>query len=183
MTTYDYEADTNQQKTDSKDGLAELSRLVNKLARQRVMVAKKEDELKEEKKNLENLAQVLIPDLMDELGQTSCQTSSGVTVTVTPKVRARLTDETREAAARWLEDHNQDKLLKNDFKIKLNKGEKENADALRSALDGLGIPYKNKLDVHPQTLGKFIRERDEAGEPVPDDLFNVYRYREAKTKI
>lgn len=178
----DYGEDELEKEPTSKEGLAQLSRLVLELSKQRVVAAQAEETAKEEKKKMEELAQIAIPDLMEELGVESVKVS-GMVVEVVPKVRARISDATREGAAAWLRENNLDKLLKNEFSLKLNTGEEAQAQLLREKLEELNLPYKNKLNVAPQTLGKFIRERDAEGEPVPDDLFNIYRYKEAKIKI
>ena len=183
MSTYDFGEDELDRVPASEDGLARLSRLVNDMAKQRVIVAKAEDTLKEEKAKLEDLSQNTIPDLMEELGQSRCKTSTGIEVTIAPKLRARISDETRLEAVAWLRDNRLDNLLKNEFKLNLNKGQEDKAAELRTQLDSLGLSYQNKLNVAHQTLGKFIRERDEEGLHTPEEIFNIYRYREAKIKI
>lgn len=166
--------------THSDSALAELSRLVSMLAQAEVEVERAEAQLKKCKEDRDELKLRRIPDLMAELNCSTLQTRAGLKVTIKTVVKASMTDKTRDRAVAWFEEQGLSRMLKNEFSLKLSKGEDDKAVALRTAIEELGLEYKNKKNVHHSTLSAFIRERDKAGESTPDDLFNVYRYSEAK---
>lgn len=169
-------------------GLAALSALVSRANQVDIEVARAEDQLKKLQEDQTDLKQHRIPDLMDELGMSSFITKSGLKVAVNKKIRARITDATRTAAIQWFKEQNLERMVKNEFALKLDKGnevvDKRTGESqvsnLIKTLDKLGLPYTNKKNVHPSSLSAFVKHRDAAGEAVPDDLFNVFRYSEAK---
>jgi hypothetical protein len=166
---------------DSDSGLAELSRWVKKLAQVRAKRAEVEELVKQIKEEEDQIARVHIPDLFENLGLSgSIQTDTGLKVTVKQVVKASIKDANRDAAIQWFDDNNLSRMVKDEFTMKLNKGQNEEADKIREALDDLGVAYKNKKNVHPSTLSSFVKERLEAGEPVPEDILGVFKYNEAK---
>jgi uncharacterized small protein (DUF1192 family) len=178
---FDYGDDQlDESSTHSDSGIAELSRLVTLLAQQDIEVERAEAHLKKMKEDRDDLRRRRIPDLMDELNCRTHETKAGLKVTVKNVVKASITDKTRNAAIAWFDEQNLGRMVKNEFTLKLSKGEEDRATQLRHAIEGLGLEYKNKKNVHHSTLSAFIKERDAAGESTPDELFNVYRYSEAK---
>jgi len=177
---FDYGDDQLEADSVSDSGLAALSALIIRANQIDIEVARAEDQLKSLKETQAELKQKRIPDLMDELNTMSHTTKSGLKVTVTKKVRAKITDATRAAAIKWFQEQNLERMVKNEFSLKLDKGEEAKAKELSIAIEGLGLAYSNKKNVHPSSLSAFVRQRDAAGEAVPDELFNVYRYSEAK---
>lgn len=189
MDIFDYGDDTLEVDSVNEDsGLAALSQLVTRANQIDIEVARAEDQFKALKETQTDLKQRRIPDLMDELNMAAFTTKSGLTVKVTKKVRAKITDATRAPAIKWFKDQNLERMVKNEFALKLDKGnevvDEETGESqvsnLIKALEKLGLPYSNKKNVHPSSLSAFVKQRDAAGEEVPDDLFNVYRSSEAK---
>lgn len=178
---FDYGDDTLEVDSVNEDsGLSALSALVTRADQVDIEVARAEDQLKKLKEHQVDLKQKRIPDLMDELGMVSFTTKSGLKVAVKKKVRAKITDATRTHAIQWFVEQNLERMVKHEFKLNLDKGEEDKAKELSSAIEGMGLSYTNKRNVHPSSLAAFVKQRDAAGEKVPDDLFNVYRYSEAK---
>lgn len=178
---FDYGDDTLEEGSVNEDsGLTALSALVTRANQVDIEVARAEDQLKALKETQTDLKQRRIPDLMDELSMASFTTKSGLKVTVKKKVRAKFTDATRTAAAQWFVDQNLERMVKNEFSLALDKGQEEKSADLCKAIEALGLPYVNKKNVHHSALSAFVKRRDAAGEDVPDELFNVYRFSEAK---
>jgi ferritin len=46
----------------------------------------------------------------------------------------------------------------------------------------MGVSYKDKNFVHPQTLQAFVKEQIENGAEFPTELFKVYPLRSTKVK-
>ncbi len=180
----DYEGEVLDIATEHKDsGLRELSKLVTELALIRRDRAALADKLKEVQKEEDTLARVRIPELFDDLGLAGkITTKSGLSITVKKVVKASIKDANRDEAVAWFDSNNLGLMVKDEFSMKLGRGEDAQiqADAIRDALNKLKVPYKNKKNVHPSTLVSFIKERDAAGQPVPDAILGVYRYDEAK---
>lgn len=190
---FDYGEDSLEVDSVNGDsGLAALSALVTRANQVDIEVARAEDQLKKLKEDQLDLKQRRIPDLMDELDMASFTTKSGLKVGVTKKVRAKITDATRGPAIEWFIRMNFERMVKNEFKLALDKGNEvkpvdddgkegeSQVDLLIKSLDKLKLPYTNKKNVHPSSLAAFVKQRDAAGEEVPDDLFNVFRFSEAK---
>lgn len=167
--------------TDTDSGLADLSRWVKKLAQVRAQRAEAEEHLKQIKEEEDQIARVHIPDIFENLGlMGTIQTDTGLKITVNRVVKASIKDANRDAAIQWFKDNNLERMVKDEFSMKLNKGQQDQADQIRDALDKLGVSYKNKKNVHHSTLASFVKERLEAGEPVPEDILGVFKYNEAK---
>ncbi len=178
---FDYEDDALDEGSVNEDsGLTALSALVTRANQVDIEVARAEDQLKKLKEAQVDLTQRRIPDLMEELGVQSFTTTSGLKVGVKRKVRASITDATRTEAIAWFKDQNLSRMVKNEFKLSLDKGEDAKASDLAKAIEKLGLSYTNKRSVHPSSLAAFVRQRDAAGEAIPDNLFNVYRYSDAR---
>ena len=180
---FDYGDDTlsvDTGSTNEDSGITALSQLVTRANQIDIEVARAEDQLKALKETQTDLKQRRIPDLMDELGVMEFTTTSGLKVSVKRKVRANITDSTRTAAIAWFKEHNLERMVKNEFKLSLDKGEDVKAEELAKIIEKMGLVCTNKKSVHPSSLSAFVRQRDAAGEDVPSDLFNVYRFSEAR---
>jgi hypothetical protein len=170
--------------TEHKDsGLLQLSKLVTELALKRRDRAALEAQIKlvQEEENV--LARIRIPELVDDLGLAGkIETKNGLKITIKKVVKASIKDANRDEAVKWFDENGLGLMVKDEFSMKLGRGvdAQVQADAIRSALDRLEVSYKNKKNVHPSSLVSFIKERDAAGDPVPDALLGVYRYDEAK---
>lgn len=184
LTVPDYEGEELDIATEHKDsGLRELSKLVTELALKRRERADLEARLKIAQDEENTLARIRIPELVDDLGLAGkIETKSGLKITIKKVVKASITDARRDAVVKWFDDNGLGLMIKDEFSLKLGRGEdaQKMANAVRKSLDKLTAPYKNKKNVHNSTLVAFIKERDAAGDPVPDDLLGVYRYNEAK---
>ena len=180
--SYDYGEDSLNSTSASDSGIAQLTSLVNESKKSDIKIQELKAALKEEQARNDRLKQQDIPNLMESLGTMEHRTTTGLHVVVERKVRARISDDTRAGALKWLDDHGLGRMVKDEFKLNLTKGQAEQADKLRKVMDDLNVPYTNKKNVHPQTLMALVRERDASGEDVPDELFNIHRYNEAKIK-
>ncbi len=186
----DYGDDELETGTLDKDsGLARLSELVTQMAKDALEIERAEAELKEKEEAYQTLTRIIVPDLMEELGQDACKTSSGLKISIKRKVKASITNKNRTAAVAWFKQQNLERMLKDEFVLKLSANEKVNKDKddekdagpeLIKAIEALGLDYENKKTCPWQTLSAFVRERDAAGEDTPDDVLSVFRYREAK---
>jgi len=86
----------------------------------------------------------------------------------------------RLAAFKWLRHNNFDAIIKRNIILNFGKGEDQKADKVKEELMKLGYAPQDKSGVHPMTLKAFIRERIEAAQPIPQDLFQIHTGSRAK---
>ena len=163
-------------------GLERVVQLCELLERQSAEVDLLSDQLRTAKAALLRTEREDLPDLMTELGLTELKLSDGSVVSLKEDVDARITDDTRPGALRWLLEHGFGGLIKTEVSLSFGRGEHDEAERV---VDELQAHYNNialKEDVHPSTLKAFVREQMAAGTAVPVDLFHIYPYSKATIK-
>jgi len=163
------------------DALAKLALLAQELYDAEQNVAKAETALKRAQAVRDKLAQVTIPEAMDDAGLKSVDTTAGITLEVTSKIRGGFKKDQKEAAMDWMVENKEGGLVVNEVTVSLPKGANDEAAALEEKLEDYE-DVKRKRSVHTQTLEKWIRERKAAGKKVPEELFNVFEQRGTKIK-
>jgi len=165
----------------SEDALAELARLADAQLEAHKAVARAEVELTKRERELRDIAEVAIPELMEEMGIETFTTTSGVKISVKEQIRANILAANRGAAFRWLRDNGHAALIKREVKVAFGMGEDELA---QETIDKLGdLPVEDKSSVHPSTLKKFVSDRLADGKDVPEDVFSIHRQRVAAIKV
>jgi len=177
--SHDYSDYTD--KPASEDALAELSRLADQQMDKAVEVEKAEAELKRVTDEYRQIAEVDIPELMQELGLEEFKTTSGLIITIKEAVRASILAAQKAAAFRWLRENGHGALIKRVVKLQFGMGDDELAQA---AIDKLGDDYDIDDDssVHAGTLKKFVKEMQAEGKEVPETMFSIHRQRVAGIK-
>jgi hypothetical protein len=163
-------------------GLERIVQLCELLERQAAEVEQLTEDLRLAKAAMLRTEREDLPDLMTELGLSELKLSDGSVVSLKEEVDARITDDTRPGALRWLLDHGFGGLIKTEVALTFGRGEHD--EAVRVA-DELQQHYENialKEDVHHSTLRAFVREQMAAGTAVPMDLFHVHPYSKATIK-
>ncbi|QYC52246.1 hypothetical protein FEKDPFPA_00082 [Pseudomonas phage PA4] len=135
-------------------------------------LAEKEEELKTLKRNT-------IPELLEELGQKTTTLADGRTVKVEPKAIISVKEENKSKFWKWLEDTDNDGIIKTKVLAEFGRGEMEDAKKAAEAIIEAGYDATINRDVHYQTLQSFGREYLEKGEELPD-FIGVHEYKEAK---
>jgi hypothetical protein len=181
MTENDYSAFVEE--AQDNDALAKLAALAQELYEAQLEVAKAESALKAAQARRNKLSEVTIPEAMDDAGLKNLETPSGIKLEVTSKIRGAMKGDAKDAAMDWLEKNGQGGIIKNQVIVEFGKGEDEDAIQLEEELiEEEWGDVDRKRSVHAQTLEKWIRERMEQGQPVPEELFNVYEQRTTKVK-
>lgn len=160
-----------------------ISAFAQKQIRLEQRVKALEDQLKEAKKQLAQVSEVDIPEVMEEAGVQSIMLIDGSKVKVKPIFIANIKKENEAEAFEWLIKHDLGPIIKRSFTLEFGKGESELAEEAERILRLNGFEdYKSKESVHPQTLRKTMRELMEDGElRVPMELFGIHELR--KTEI
>ncbi len=151
--------------------VAELARIIKG---KEMEVADLERQFKESKKELLRLTDEELPASMAEMGLASFTLDDGSTIDVKPTYGASILVANREKAYDWLRDHGYDDIIKNNVAVSFGRGEDDMAGAFKSLAEKEGYSAQQDTSIHSQTLRAFVRERIEAGDEFPMDLFGAY---------
>ena len=141
----------------------------------------KEQQLKNFKEELKEVAEVQLPDALKETGVSEFSLVDGTKVSVSAFYSARITTENKEKAFDWFRKNGHADLIKNTVSVSFGRAEDETANSLLMELDGQGFHPEQKEWVEPMTLKGFVREQVEKGNDLPFATLNIYVGQ--KTKI
>ena len=141
-----------------------------------------EAQLKQYKEQLREVVENLLPTAMAEVGMVKFTLKDGSEINVKPFYSAKIDDQNRDNAFDWLMQNGHEAIIKQEFNVKVDKGDTETANVLQEYLKEHKMSFSGKTGVHPQTLAAFVKEQVESGADFPLDLFNVYIGQIAKIK-
>jgi hypothetical protein len=133
-----------------------------------------EENLKNTKKEIENLSGEVIPTMMSEMGLSQLRLADGSSVDVKPHYSATITQANKEAAFNWLRNNGLGDIIKNEISVSFGRNEDNKAADYAELAKSNGFEPTQKLKVEPMTLKALVRERIEAGNPMPAEIFNVF---------
>lgn len=137
-------------------------------------------QLAEKSDSVKNILRNLIPTVMEELGMSEFKLVDGSKIEVKDHLQASLTEANKPAGFLWLEENEFDGIIKTKVHADFGKGEADDAKRARDALVAAGFSAELDRNVHPATLKAFVKERLEAGDSIPVDVFGVFQFKEAK---
>jgi hypothetical protein len=111
---------------------------------------------------------------MQEMNISSLKLADGSAVEVKPVYGASIPIAKKEEAFKWLREHGLGDLIKNEITVAFGRDEDNKAQQYAVLAQGQGYEPVQKLKVEPMTLKALVRERIEAGQDMPADLFNVF---------
>ena len=158
----------------SQQGLGSVAEIARAIRAAEDRIANVEEQLKEYKKELLKLTDEDLPTMLQELGLSSFSLDDGSTVEVKPTYGASIKVDNRPAAFEWLREHGYDDIIKNTVACSFGRGEDDRASAFAAFAEREGYFAEQKTEVHPQTLRAFVKERVEAGDEFPMELFGAY---------
>lgn len=156
------------------NSLGVISRLVRQQMAAQQRVEELEADLDVAKKHLRSIQEDLLPTAMGEFGLKELKMEDGSKVVVKQDVQASVSKQFQSEAFDWLRNNGWGDLLKNVVSVPFGRGEEQRATELIQTLSNDGLICDQKVWVEPMTLKAFVRERVNAGEQFPDQLFNVY---------
>ncbi len=169
----DFEKD--QQEVIKKTGnIQSLADQVERLESMQKQVAIQEENMKNTKKELEHLSGEVIPTMMSEMGLSQLRLADGSSVDVKPQYNATITQANKEAAFNWLRNNGLGDIIKNEISVSFGRNEDNKAADYAELAKSNGFEPTQKLKVEPMTLKALVRERIEAGKPLPAEIFNVF---------
>ena len=173
MSKIDFEKDQTESITQTNEVKA-LSDQVIKLRNLEDRIKEKDTELKKLKKDLDVVSGEVIPTMMTEMNISTLKLADGSAVEVKPIYGASISIDKKEKAFNWLRNNGLGDLIKNEITVSFGRNEDNKATAYAGLAAGQGFQPVQKLKVEPMTLKALVRERIEAGQDMPSDLFNVF---------
>jgi|TARA_R110000868_G_scaffold2800_2_gene19330 hypothetical protein len=157
-----------------QSGLNTVAGLARQIRDQEKSIAELDRQLKEKKKSLLKLTDEDLPSVLAEMGISSFSLDDGSTVDVKNTYGASILVDNRPKAYDWLRENGYDDIIKNTVSSSFGRGEDDRANAFTAFAQKEGYFVNQKTEIHPQTLRAFIKERCEAGDDFPMDLFGAY---------
>jgi len=133
-----------------------------------------EEQMGKLKAKTRELSEIIIPNMLSELGLSEITLKDGNKITTSTYYSARITDENREEAFAWLDENGFIDIIKNTVSVSFGREEDDSAKKLLETLDTDGYKTAQKKHVEPMTLKAFVREQVEKGSDLPLETFNVY---------
>lgn len=138
---------------------------------------------------------VLLPDLMTQVGMSKFTLVTGEEISIKDVVRASIPsmsaiekadgpdkaalEKRRDDCLAWLRKNKAESLIKTELTASFGKGQGKEAAKLRALIIKQGFPATLEEAVNFQTLNKFIRERLAAGDKVPEETFALFTGKQA----
>jgi len=170
--------DTSGVEADDLATLKELGNTLNGLNNQVILA---EEEVSKLKATRKQVAEELIPDLMNKVGLKLVQLEDGTKIKVDEFVDARIKD--ANIAFDWLRETNNESIIKNQISVSLGRGDDARAQEVIELLRENDVEADLKITVHNQTLKAFCRDaldNPELAESLPREAFGIYQGKRAK---
>ena len=159
-----------------------VSRLANEAAALEHKLAEQEQAMKETKAALHKITDEQLPEALEEMGLQKFTLTDGSEISVKPIYSASIPRDRREEAFQWLRDHEFGDLVKNNVTVTFGRGEDADAKEFMNLCGSQGYAPDQLEKVEPMTLQAWLRERVEAGDAVPLDLFGAFISQRANIK-
>ena len=159
---------------DKTDNIDKLANKIKELQALQKDIEQNEEYLKQRKKDLEQISGEAIPTMLAEMGLSYLKLADGSSVEVKTNYSATITQANKEKAFNWLRENDLGDIIKNELTVSFGRNEDNKAAAYAELAKGQGYQPTQKLKVEPMTLKALVRERIEAGKPMPTEIFNVF---------
>ena len=166
-----------EDQTEIIDKTDDIDKLANKIKEMQMIqkdIEQNEEYLKQRKKDLEHISGEAIPTMLSEMGLSFLKLADGSSIEVKTNYSATITLANKEKAFNWLRENGLGDIIKNELTVSFGRNEDNKAAEYAELAKGQGYQPTQKLKVEPMTLKALVRERIEAGKPLPTELFNVF---------
>ena len=174
MMEEDFEKTVSSVESLDTAGLNTVAGLARKIKQQQDKVERLDRELKDEKQALLKMTDEDLPSTMADLGLSKFSLDDGSMVSVMATYGASILVKNRPMAYEWLRDNGYDDIIKNIVSCQFGRGEDDQASAFQAFATQQGYPAGQNESIHAGTLKAFVKERIEAGDDFPHDLFGAY---------
>ena len=169
----DFEKD-QQDAIKKTDNIQSLADQVERLEGVMTTIEKAEENLKLLKKNRDHISGEVIPTMMSEMGFAELKLNDGSFLKVSTSYKAHISEANKEAAYNWLRNNGLGDIIKNEISVSFGRNEDNKAADYAELAKGQGFQPTQKMKVEPMTLKALVRERIEAGKPMPAEIFSVF---------
>ena len=159
-----------------------ISRLANEAAALEQKLIEKEQAMKETKAALHKITDEQLPEALEEMGLQKFTLTDGAEISVKPIYSASIPKDRRDEAYQWLRDNDFGDMVKNNVTVTFGRGEDVVAKKFLDLCGNQGFAPDQLEKVEPMTLKAWLRERVEAGDAVPLDLFGAFISQRATIK-
>ena len=166
-----------EDQTELLDKTDHIGKLANKIKEMQAIqkdIEQNEEYLEQRKIDLEQISEEAIPTMLTEMGLTYLKLADGSSVEVKTNYSATITQANKEAAFNWLRENGLGDIIKNELTVSFGRNEDNKAASYAELAKGQGYQPTQKLKVEPMTLKALVRERIEAGKPMPTEIFGVF---------
>ena len=170
----DSASDPSKLDTLNSQNLRSMAEVARAIRDKEAEIESLEKTLKARKEALRKQSEEELPSMMAEIGVNSFELDDGSKVSVRDLYGGHISVANRDAAYVWLRENGFDDIIKNTLSIVFGRGEDQKADHFMKILEGHGLLPEQNTGVHPSTLKAWIKERMEAGDEFPMDLFGAY---------
>ena len=170
----DSASDPSKLDTLNSQNLRSMAEVARAIRDKEAEIESLEKTLKARKEALRKQSEEELPSMMAEIGVNSFELDDGSKVSVRDLYGGHISVANRDAAYVWLRENGFDDIIKNTLSIVFGRGEDQKADHFMKILEGHGLLPEQNTGVHPSTLKAWIKERMEAGDNFPMDLFGAY---------
>lgn len=142
------------------------------------------DKLKTINDEINGITTQELPEQFMMMGLSELKLTSGRKISLLPFYSAKIPEENKVAAFKWLEQHDHDGIIKASVEMTFGKGEEEKKQEKKvvAALEKIGVLFSHDRKIHPMTLKAFVKEMMESGTEFPTDLFGAYAGKVVKIK-
>jgi len=159
---------------DKSENIKSLSNEVQKMESLSKEIEDMEENLKKKKKDLDVISGEVIPTMMSEMGLSQLKLMDGSQIDVKPFYNATITVANRESAFNWLRQNGLGDIIKNEVVVSFGRGEDNKAAEYAELAKSQGLQPAQKLKVEPMTLKALVRQRIEAGQEMPTEIFSIF---------
>ena len=159
-----------------------VSRLATEAAALEHKLADTEKLMKETKAALHKITDEQLPEALEVMGLQKFTLTDGSEIAIKPIYAASIPKDRKEEAFQWLRDNDHGDLVKNLVSVSFGRGEDDTAKEFVGLCGAQGFVPTQAEKVEPSTLRGWLRERVEAGDPVPLDLFGAFISQRATIK-
>ncbi len=159
---------------DKSENIKSLSDEVQKMESLAKEIEDIEKNLKDKKKDLDVISGEVIPTMMSEMGLSQLKLMDGSQIDVKPFYNATITVANRESAFNWLRQNGLADIIKNEMVVSFGRGEDNKAAEYAELAKSQGLQPAQKLKVEPMTLKALVRQRIEAGQEMPTEIFSIF---------
>ena len=158
----------------NQEGLQTIAEIARAIREKQEYLEALESLVKQTKAELLKLTDEDLPNMIMELGVRDFTLEDGSKVELKTTYGAHIKVDNRDQAFEWLKTNGYGDIIKNVTSCQFGRGEDDRAVDFVKLAEAQGLPVQQKREVHPNTLKAFVRERVEAGDDFPMELFGAF---------